>query len=196
MANHSSILARESHGQGSLVPSYSPWGCKESDTTERHTFSRDEGCYKGPGPWTLPLGTKNPRLVLSLLRVDDLWDLTQVAGGNPRAGNQREVPHRTANPGQVNPPTTGRRKIRTQQVLENSEFHCWLAFPFILLTATFGDCLIMAHYKHQVTFCKVVTTGEGYNYCNEPSPAPDFLPSNQSQMPLLKSLSSPATWSS
>lgn len=69
-------------------------------------------------------------------------------------------------------------------------------FPFILLTATFGDCLIMAHYKHQVTLCKVVTTRGGYNYCNEPSPAPDSLPSNQSQMPLLKSFSSPATWSS
>lgn len=41
------------------------------------------------------------------------------------------------------------------------------------LTATFGDCLITAHYKHEVTFCKVVTTGEGYNYYNEASPAPD-----------------------
>ena len=33
MATHSSILPRESHGQRSLV-GYSPWGCKESDTTE------------------------------------------------------------------------------------------------------------------------------------------------------------------
>ena len=33
MAIHSSILAWESHGQRSLVD-YSPWGRKESDTTE------------------------------------------------------------------------------------------------------------------------------------------------------------------
>ena len=33
MAIHSSILAGESHGQRSLL-GYSPWGCKESDTTE------------------------------------------------------------------------------------------------------------------------------------------------------------------
>ena len=33
MATHSSILAREFHGQRSLV-GYSPWGYKESDTTE------------------------------------------------------------------------------------------------------------------------------------------------------------------
>ena len=33
MAAHSSILAGKSHGQRSLV-GYSPWSCKESDTTE------------------------------------------------------------------------------------------------------------------------------------------------------------------
>ena len=33
MATHSSILAGEYHGQKSLV-GYSPWGHKESDTTE------------------------------------------------------------------------------------------------------------------------------------------------------------------
>ena len=33
MATHSSILAREFHGQRKLA-GYSPWGCKESDTTE------------------------------------------------------------------------------------------------------------------------------------------------------------------
>ena len=37
MAIHSSILAlRESHGQRSLA-GHSPWGCKESDTTEQLT---------------------------------------------------------------------------------------------------------------------------------------------------------------
>ena len=34
MATHSSILAWKIHGQRSLV-GYSPWGCKESDTTYR-----------------------------------------------------------------------------------------------------------------------------------------------------------------
>ena len=34
MATHSSILAWKSHGQRSLG-SYSPWGCKELDVTER-----------------------------------------------------------------------------------------------------------------------------------------------------------------
>ena len=33
MATHCSILAGKSHGQKSLV-GYSPWGCKELDTTE------------------------------------------------------------------------------------------------------------------------------------------------------------------
>ena len=33
MATHSGILAGKSHGQRSLV-GYSPWGLKESDTTE------------------------------------------------------------------------------------------------------------------------------------------------------------------
>ena len=33
MATHSSILAGKSHGQGSLED-YSPWGRKETDTTE------------------------------------------------------------------------------------------------------------------------------------------------------------------
>ena len=37
MATHSSILAGECHGQRSLV-GYSPWGHKESDTTEQLTL--------------------------------------------------------------------------------------------------------------------------------------------------------------
>ena len=38
METHSSILAGESYGQGSLA-GYSPWGCRESDTTEWLTLS-------------------------------------------------------------------------------------------------------------------------------------------------------------
>ena len=34
MATDSSVLPRKSHGQRSLV-GYSPWDCKELDTTER-----------------------------------------------------------------------------------------------------------------------------------------------------------------
>ena len=34
MATHSSLLAWRIHGQRSLA-GYSPWGCKELDTTER-----------------------------------------------------------------------------------------------------------------------------------------------------------------
>ena len=37
IATHSSTLAGKSHGQRSMV-SYSPWGHKESDTTERLHF--------------------------------------------------------------------------------------------------------------------------------------------------------------
>ena len=36
MATYSSIFAGKSHGQRTLV-GYSPWGCKESDTTEQST---------------------------------------------------------------------------------------------------------------------------------------------------------------
>ena len=38
MATTPVFLPGEFHGQGSLV-GYSPWGCKESDTTERATNS-------------------------------------------------------------------------------------------------------------------------------------------------------------
>ena len=38
MATHSSLLAGESHELRSLV-AYSPWGCKESDTTAQLTHS-------------------------------------------------------------------------------------------------------------------------------------------------------------
>ena len=38
MAVHSSILPGKSHGQR-ILEGYSPWGCKESDTTERLHFT-------------------------------------------------------------------------------------------------------------------------------------------------------------
>ena len=44
MATHSNIRPGESHGL------YSPWGCKESDTNERLSFSLS---YLGPMSWFL-----------------------------------------------------------------------------------------------------------------------------------------------
>ena len=45
MATHSSILAWKIHGQRSLE-AYSPWGHKESDTTEGLHFPFHFPCYK------------------------------------------------------------------------------------------------------------------------------------------------------
>ena len=44
MATHSRIPAWESHGQGSLV-GYSPWGCKELDTTEQLNNNSNLICH-------------------------------------------------------------------------------------------------------------------------------------------------------
>ena len=53
MATHSSILPGESHGQRSLV-GYSPWGYKESDTTEQaHTYAYMEEMCTTRMPWFL-----------------------------------------------------------------------------------------------------------------------------------------------
>ena len=55
------FLPRESQGQGSLV-GYSPWGHKESDTTEQLTHSLFDDAYS---PWkhdseTQVIGEKGP----------------------------------------------------------------------------------------------------------------------------------------
>ena len=44
MVTHSSIFAQKSHGHRSLVD-YSPWGHKESDTTDLLTLSLSSGSY-------------------------------------------------------------------------------------------------------------------------------------------------------
>ena len=69
MATHSSILSREFHGQMSLV-GYSPWGCKESDTTEWLTHMQ----WKRQSLTTEPTGNstkifKSLAVVQSLSRV-------------------------------------------------------------------------------------------------------------------------------
>ena len=44
------FFPRESHGQKSLA-GYSPWGCKESDTTEQLSFIHSfPGCVSGKEP--------------------------------------------------------------------------------------------------------------------------------------------------
>jgi len=48
MATHFSNLLGESHGQRSLA-GYSPWGCKELDTTERLTLSPSSPLACGGG---------------------------------------------------------------------------------------------------------------------------------------------------
>ena len=47
------FLPGESHGQRSLV-GYSPWGCKQSDTTEQLTLTLD-GHFSARGPLCLHL---------------------------------------------------------------------------------------------------------------------------------------------
>ena len=55
MEAHSRILPGEFHGQKSLV-GYSPWGHKESETTERLILSLSAGVVLHRG-WELGLGT-------------------------------------------------------------------------------------------------------------------------------------------
>ena len=50
--------AGESHGQRSLV-GYSPWGCKESDTTEQLSSSRCENKGVNHGRNTMEQGKRN-----------------------------------------------------------------------------------------------------------------------------------------
>ena len=62
MATHSSILG-EFHGQRSLV-GYSPWGHKESDTTERlhfhfYALEKDMATHSSILAWRIP-GTGEP----------------------------------------------------------------------------------------------------------------------------------------
>lgn len=161
-------------------------------------FFRDEACCNGLDPGLFFLGTQNPSIMPNLLRADGPGTQPKNSsrkskGWEPRRGasqDHRPWPshHRVA--GEVamatgDPPPAlllqGKRERSVQQVCAHSEYHCGLGFAFALLTTTFGDCLIMARYKHQVTFCKVVTAGEGYNYSNEATLAPDSFPSNQSK---------------
>ena len=63
MATHYSILPREFHGQRSLVDC-SPWGRRESDTTERlhfhfHALENEMATHSSVLAWRIP-GTAEP----------------------------------------------------------------------------------------------------------------------------------------
>ena len=61
MATHSSTFPGKSHGQRSLV-GYSPWGCKESDTTEQLHFHFSLSCLgEGNGNSLQCSCLENPR---------------------------------------------------------------------------------------------------------------------------------------
>ena len=72
MAMHFSLLAGESHRQGSLV-GYSPWGRKESDTTERLST---RACMGVHGCW----GLKNQRIKQICLRCSEPSVVADVSG--------------------------------------------------------------------------------------------------------------------
>ena len=90
MASHSSLLPGKSHGQRSLV-GCSPWGCEESDTTERlhftfyfHALEKEMATHSSVLAWRIP-GTGKPGGLLSmgLHRVRHDWsDLAVAAAGN------------------------------------------------------------------------------------------------------------------
>ena len=61
MAPHSSTLAWKTHGWRSMV-GYSPWGCLESDTTERlhfHALEKEMATHSSVLAWRIP-GTGEP----------------------------------------------------------------------------------------------------------------------------------------
>ena len=77
MAVHSSILPGKSHGQRSLID-YSPWGSKESDTTERlhftFTFQTTKTFELGRNESMTHLNTGES--TLSVLEGDQLLEIT------------------------------------------------------------------------------------------------------------------------
>ena len=92
---HSSILAWRIPWQKGLV-SYSPWGCKESDMTERLTISCHLLLYKH-----LPLRPVNPGLFLT--PWNRLYSPWNSPGQNTRVGSlshfQGIFPTQGSNPG-------------------------------------------------------------------------------------------------
>ena len=101
-ATHSSVLAGESHGQRGLA-GYSPWGGKESDTTERLSIQRTLGTrppdlsrQQAVRP---PLGPQRHALCLALIILE--LDLI-----GPAVGTRRPLrPHRGPAAGHTRPQT-------------------------------------------------------------------------------------------
>ena len=87
IATHSIILPGESHGQRSLAD-YSPWSCKQSDTTERpgtHTGSdrRDEACIVTVCQSWLPVSSKHPLHSLITPHIVNLFYQDRTRGKCP-----------------------------------------------------------------------------------------------------------------
>ena len=81
MATHFSTLAWKIHGWRSLV-GYSPWGCKESDTTERlhfHFFTQSQN-----GVWFSPLILKEGFLSLFFFFFNDISSYLLISAWNWR----------------------------------------------------------------------------------------------------------------
>ena len=125
MAPHSSTLAGKSHGWRSLV-GYSPWGCKELDTTERLHFivivmlSRAE--YSD---WRAPLFPANlaPSALLTLglpLLIYAFWLFACLLSC---AKSLRSCPT-LYDPVDYNPPGSSLHGILQARILE------WVAMPF------------------------------------------------------------------
>lgn len=118
--------------------------------------------------------TQNPKAAFKFLRVSDprtqMWQmiLLKCQNGNPRPKSQREVPWRTWPTSEqlrrqpwvmkAFPEAPAPREEEAEHItgVRSRDYRgtCCLGFTLILLTATFGDCLIRAHYKHQVTFAR------------------------------------------
>ena len=83
------FLPGESHGQRSLA-GYSPWGCKESDTTERLTRTQKARAGRGSPLWGGPRRMRAEKP--SGRRRDQDRMLTHDRQGAQRWGRQARIP--------------------------------------------------------------------------------------------------------
>ena len=82
IGTHSSILPGEFHGQRSLV-SYSPWGPKESDMTEKLTLNTTSNDFPG--------GTVGKNLP-AMQEMQEMWvrsleEIQEILGRSPGGGH-------------------------------------------------------------------------------------------------------------
>ena len=77
MATHSSILAWKIPWQKSLV-GYSPWGCKESDTTEQLSFFHFFSMFSSVAELCPTLHDPMDRSTPGLLSITNSWSLLKL----------------------------------------------------------------------------------------------------------------------